>query len=160
MFVKGKMTEPNSQKKLPMNVPKLVTAEASGVLSKGSKREIADRRLEATRVLKRLLAIVAEHRRASLGLGVVLGGREIRVVTVALRDHAKGGSGALQLEGCDEILAHCLTRLYEELVEEPSNIFYSTVTGPDTIRYDAMDSQFWVECLDLLENTDIAKMTK
>jgi len=36
-------------------------------------------------------------------------------------------------------------------VEEPSNILYLVQTGPDTTRYDAMDSAFWIECLDLLQ---------
>ena len=151
------MSDPKPRKKIPTNIPQLVSAEPEGGITPASKKEIADRKLEANRVLKRLLGIVEEHYRASLGLGITLGSPEIRVVTAALRDHAKGGSGALELEGCDEILSHCLTRLFEELVEEPSNIFYSTVTGPDTIRYDAMDSNFWIECLDLLDKADVTK---
>jgi alpha-galactosidase len=46
---------------------------------------------------------------------------------------------------------HVLTRLFEELVEEPSNILFTTTTGPETTRYDAMDATFWLECLDLME---------
>ena len=51
------------------------------------------------------------------------------------------------------IHAHVLTRLFEELVEEPSNILFTTVTGPETTRYDAMNPSFWLECLDLMEKT-------
>lgn len=122
-----------------------------------AKQEIADRKAEAKRVVRRLSNIVVEHHGASLELGVSLGESEIRKVTTALRDHARGGTEGLALDGCDEILSHCLTRLFEELVEEPSNILYVTPTSPDTIRYDAMDSSFWIECLDLLEQNITSK---
>lgn len=112
---------------------------------------IVDRKAEARRVVRRLSNVVVEHHEASLALGVSLGVSEIQIVIAALRDHAQGGMGKPVLDGCDEILSHCLTRLYEELVEEPSNILYATPTSPDTIRYDAMEPSFWIECLDLLE---------
>lgn len=115
------------------------------------KPEIVDRTAEAKRVVKRISTIIAEHHRASLDIGVKLAGTELGLVIAALRDHAQGGSGALDLSNHDEIQSHCLQRLFEELVEEPSNILYVTQTGPDTSRYDAMDSSFWIECLDLLE---------
>ena len=51
----------------------------------------------------------------------------------------------------DEIHGYCLNRLFDELVEEPSNILFTTKTGPDSIRYDAMNAKFWLECLDLME---------
>lgn len=116
-------------------------------------QEIVDRKNEAKRIVKRLFHIIEEHHEASLALGVSLGASQLPIVIAALRDHAQGGSGALALDGCDEILSHCLTRLYEELVEEPSNTLYLTPTSPDTIRYDAMNPVFWIECLDLLEET-------
>ena len=51
----------------------------------------------------------------------------------------------------DEI--HALTRLFEELVEEPSNILFTTITGPETTRYDGMDTALWLECLDAIEKS-------
>ena len=36
---------------------------------------------------------------------------------------------------------------------EPSNVLFTTRTGPDSIRYDAMEPDFWIECLDLMERT-------
>ncbi|MEC8690439.1 MAG: hypothetical protein VX016_02665, partial [Verrucomicrobiota bacterium] len=112
----------------------------------------------AKRVINRISGIILEHREASLQLNVVLGWNELSIVIDALRDHAQGGQGILQLAGLDEIQAHCINRLYEELVEEPSNILYSTPTGPSTTRYDSMEPSFWIECLDLLEN-EILKST-
>jgi hypothetical protein len=113
--------------------------------------EIINRPQEAKRVAKRITSIVDEHRHASLALGVTLGAAELRIVIAALRDHAKGGPGTLDLTNRDELQSHCLRRLFEELVEEPSNILYATKTGADSIRYDAMESSFWIECLDLLQ---------
>ena len=129
----------------------LFQIEKEGPNVSGMQEEIADRKLEAKRIVRRLSNIVMEHHEASFDLGVSLGVPEIKIVTSALRDHAQGGAGELALEGCDEILSHCLVRLYEELVEEPSNILYATPMGPDTIRYNAMNASFWIECLDLLE---------
>ena len=57
------------------------------------------------------------------------------------------------LKKLDEIHGYCLNRLFDELVEEPSNILFTTKTGPDTMRYDAMNAAFWIECLDLMEDT-------
>ncbi|HAE30189.1 MAG TPA: hypothetical protein DCF89_03665 [Flavobacteriales bacterium] len=122
------------------------------------KPEIVNRKAEAKRVINRISGIILEHREASLQLNVVLGWNELSIVINALRDHAQGGQGILQLAGLDEIQAHCINRLYEELVEEPSNILYSTPTGPSTTRYDSMEPSFWIECLDLLEN-EILKST-
>jgi len=115
------------------------------------KPEITNRKAEAKRVVKRISSLIVEHCDASLSLGVELGADELRIVIDSLRDHAKGGSGVLDLSDRDEIASHCLKRLFEELVEEPSNILYTTSTGPGSTRYDAMDSSFWIECLDLLQ---------
>ena len=141
-------------KKIPDIVRPLFSIESDEPDSLRSQREMSDRKLEAKRVVKRLSAIVLEHYDACLPLNISLSAAELSIVTAALRDHAKGGRGELELEDCDEILSHCLTRLYEELVEEPSNILFTTATGPDSIKYDAMDPSFWIECLDLLESSN------
>ena len=116
--------------------------------------EIVNRPQEAKRVVKRITSIIDEHKQACLSLRVTLDATELSIVIAALRDHAKGGSGTLDLSQHDEIASHCLQRLFEELVEEPSNILYATSTGADTIRYDAMESSFWIECLDLLQKNN------
>jgi hypothetical protein len=58
----------------------------------------------------------------------------------------------------DAIHAHVLNRLFEELVEEPSNILYAkpNADGSKPAGYQAMDVPFWLECLDLLE-TELCK---
>ena len=123
------------------------------------KPEIANRKAEAKRVIKRISGIILEHREASLQLDVELNWEELSIVIAALRDHASGGQGTLKLTDYDEIESHCLNRLFEELVEEPSNILYVTPTSPSTTRYDSMDPSFWIECLDLLEREILSNIS-
>ena len=117
------------------------------------EQDIGDRKGEAKRILKRLAAIVEDHRQAAISLGVELGGRELFFVLSALRKHAQGLQGSPVKGARDEIHGYCLNRLFDELVEEPSNILFTTKTGPDSVRYDAMNAAFWIECLDLMEAT-------
>lgn len=136
----------------------MASGEASGceldfAPGDGPPRKIPDRKTEAARVLKRLLVVAGDHARAAEALGIELRPDDVRAVIGALRDHARGGPGLPVPGARDGIHAHVLDRFFEELVEEPSNILFTTRTGPDSIRYDAMDAGFWIECLDLLERT-------
>lgn len=115
------------------------------------EQEIEDRKAEAKRVVKRLAAIIEDHRQSAIPLNIELGAKEISSVLSALREHARGGTGTPVPGANDEVHGYCLNRLFDELVEEPSNILFTTKTGPDTIRYEAMNADFWMECLDLLE---------
>ncbi len=115
-------------------------------------QDITDRRAEAKRIVKRLAAIVEDHRQAGVALKIELGPGDLQAVLERLRTHAKGRQGTPLNGGRDEIHSYCLNRLYDELVEEPSNILFTTKTGPDSVRYDAMNAAFWIECLDLMED--------
>lgn len=117
------------------------------------KQDIGDRKAEAKRIVKRLAAIVEDHRQAAIPLDIELGAKDISSVIEALREHARGGKGTPVPGARDEIHGYCLNRLFDELVEEPSNILFTTKTGPDTVRYDAMNGAFWMECLDYMEAT-------
>ena len=117
------------------------------------EQEIQDRKGEAKKVIKRLAAIFEDHKDAALPLKIKLGSQDLRLVIKSLRNHAKGGNGSPVPGSRDEIHGYCLNRLFDELVEEPSNILFTTKTGPDTMRYDAMNASFWFECLDLMEST-------
>ncbi len=118
-----------------------------------SQTDIPERKSEIKRIVKRLLAIIEDHRQSAIPLNIKLDAADLRTVIAALRDHANGGPG-LPIQGTrDEIHAHVLTRLFEELVEEPSNILFTTITGPEATRYDAMDTAIWLECLDAIEKS-------
>ena len=113
---------------------------------------IEDSRREKSRILKRLIAIVGEHSVSAERVGVKLSSADLKLVFEALRAHARSGS-APDFIAHDEIRRYVLGTLFAELVEEPSNILYTTRTGPDTMRYDAMTPEFWIECLDVLDLT-------
>jgi hypothetical protein len=136
----------------PIIRPLFQLEKLSPVLS-GKPQEIEDSKGETKRIVKRLAAIVEDHRLSAASLGIVFTGNDLRSVIHTLRDHARGGPGIPMPGTRDEIHAHVLTRLFEELVEEPSNILFTTVTGSETTRYDAMAPSFWIECLDLMEKT-------
>jgi hypothetical protein len=139
-----------SQPDLPSNIRPLFK---QGTEIPAKNQEISDRKGEAKRVMKRVAAIVEEHRLSAIPLGIAFSGDDLRAVIAALLDHAGGGRGLPVSGARDEIHGHVLNRLFEELVEEPSNILFTTVTGPDTTRYESMDPAFWIECLKLLEKT-------
>lgn len=107
---------------------------------------------EKSRVLKRLLAIIGEHSISAERVGIRLSPEDLKLVFEALRTHARKGE-APDFPSDDEIRRYALDILYAELVEEPSNVLYTTRTGPDTMRYDAMTPDFWIECIDILERT-------
>lgn len=117
------------------------------------KQEIGNRKEEAKRVVKRLYAIFEEHREAAIHLEIELGLKDLSIVLECLREHARGGTKITFSGSRDEIHDYCLKRLFDELAEEPSNILFTTKTGPKTIRYDAMSADFWIECLDVMEAT-------
>jgi len=116
----------------------------------GSARE---RKVEAGRIVKRLSALVAEHRQAAVPLRIELSDTDVRAVIAALRDHADGGSGTPVPGARDDIHAHVLNRLFDELVEEPSNILFAkpNADGSKPSGYQAMDVKFWRYCLDAWE---------
>ena len=107
---------------------------------------------EKSRILKRLIVLIGEHERSAHRLGIKLSSADLSSVIEALRQHAlKGISPAFPSP--NEIHRYVLDTMFAELVEEPSNILYTTKTGEDTMRYDAMKPAFWIECLNLLEQT-------
>jgi len=113
--------------------------------------EIEDPRGEKTRITRRLLALLGQHEISAEKVGTKLTPEDFKAVFHALREHARKGIEPA-FEARDEIHQYLLDSMFAELVEEPSNILYTTPTGPDTIRYDAMKPEFWCECLDFLED--------
>jgi hypothetical protein len=114
--------------------------------------EIENPGREKSRILKRLIVLVGDHERSAQRVGIKLSQADLQSIFSALREHARTGI-APPLTARDEIHQYVLDSLFADLVEEPSNILYTTHTGPDTVRYDAMKPEFWAECLDLLEKT-------
>lgn len=123
--------------RLPDNIP----SEAPKIENPGR---------EKTRIIRRLLVLIGQHEISAQRVGIKLSPDDLKAVFSALREHARNGI-APPLSARDEIHQYILDSMFSELVEEPSNILYTTQTSPDTMRYDAMKPDFWCECLDLLE---------
>ncbi len=115
-------------------------------------QEIEDRKGEAKRIVKRLLAIIADHHSSAFHIGVALDQALLLQVVSALEAETRNEDPAPFLRHEDEIRAYLMQALYEELLEEPSNILFTTQVNPDVVRYEAMEAGFWRECLAELRN--------
>ena len=112
---------------------------------------IEDRLVEARRDVKRLIAIVHEHRASARRVGSPLDDDALGVVLRALWVESLGGDYRPLLQHDDPVAAWLRGSLFQELLEEPGNILFTTRVDDETIRYEAMESAFWRECLELLE---------
>jgi hypothetical protein len=125
--------------------------EQVGEGGEGGGELAAEWRAEVVRVVKRLEVIVEDHERAAERLGVVLDGAMVLGVLGALRAELRGEEVGPWLADGDEIRRHVGTALFQELLDEPSNVFVATRVDADTMRYEAMPAVFWERCLDGLE---------
>jgi hypothetical protein len=115
-------------------------------------QDIEDRRGEAKRIVKRLLAIIADHHSSAVLIGVALDQSLLLKVISALEAETQGKDPSPLLYIDNEVHAYLMRALYEELLEEPSNVLFTTQISPETIRYEAMEVRFWQECLSELKS--------
>jgi hypothetical protein len=117
-------------------------------------QEIDDRKGEARRILKRLLAIIEEHRVSAERIGVKVDAAALDLVIQALEAETRmeDPQPILQSSG-NELLGYVVSGLYEELLAEPSNILFTTHIAKDVVRYEAMEPAFWKECVAALRGT-------
>lgn len=117
-------------------------------------QSIGDREAEVERVVKRLHAIVREHRASARRVGSPFGSTDLEMIVEALRIESFGGDPRPLLHHPDPVAAWLRQSLFQELLEEPSNILFTTRIDDETIRYEAMEAAFWRECLqELAERT-------
>ncbi len=110
-------------------------------------QEIEDRKGEAKRIVKRLLAIIADHHSSADCIGVALDQALLLQVVSALEAETRDEDPTPLLQHEDEVRAYLMQALYDELLEEPSNILFTTQVSEDVVRYEAMEGKFWRECL-------------
>lgn len=111
-------------------------------------QEIDDRSGETRRVVKRLLAIIEDHRVSAQRMGVPLDAAALECILHALEVETKNGDPAAVLSAGDDVVRnYVLTALYDDLLAEPSNILFTTQVAEDVVRYEAMDGVFWQECV-------------
>lgn len=116
---------------------------------------IEDQRAEIGRVARRLEGIVATHLESARRMHESMTPAQIRAVLDALRVEAREAGRPPTFAG-SEVGVYLQQTLYEELLEEPSNIFYSTRVSEEVMRYEPLPRDFWLACLDALQ----ARLTK
>lgn len=113
-------------------------------------KEIENRPLECERIVRRLLERIDAHVASLAKSDLSINWAEIQLVLLALEADAEGRDVNVHLDGGDEISAYVRRNLFDELVGEPSNIFYTTQVDAKTVRYEALPRDFWKECIALL----------
>lgn len=108
---------------------------------------IEDRSAEAKRVVKRLLALIADHHQSASRIDVELDAAALHSVVLALEAESRGENPSSHLQTGGELIRYVKNALYEELLEEPSNILFTTRVNAEVTRYEAMEVAFWRECL-------------
>ena len=130
-------------------VPQKVEPE-SNEGAEGASLVIENRPQECARIVKRLLEMIDRHVASLTKSGLSISWAEMQLVLLALEADVDGREVDDHLDGADEISAYVKRNLYDELVGEPSNIFYTTQVDGKTVRYEALPKDFWKECLSLL----------
>jgi len=118
--------------------------------AQGAGLVIENRPQECARIVKRLLEMIDRHVASLTKSGLSISWAEMQLVLLALEADVDGREVDVHLDGEDEISAYVKRNLYDELVGEPSNIFYTTQVDGKTVRYEALPKDFWRECLSLL----------
>ena len=118
--------------------------------AEGAGLVIENRPQECARIVKRLLEMIDRHVASLAKSGLSISWAEMQLVLLALEADADGRDVNVHLEAADEISAYVKRNLYDEIVVEPSNIFYTTQVDGKTVRYEALPKDFWRECLSLL----------
>lgn len=110
-------------------------------------QSVEDRATEIGRVARHLLAIVREHCASARRVGSPLDREAVETVVEALRTESFGRDPRPLLRHPDPVAAWLREALFEDLLEVPGNVFFTTHLDEGTIRYEAMESSFWRECL-------------
>ncbi|MDA0325298.1 MAG: hypothetical protein O2830_06655 [Verrucomicrobia bacterium] len=125
-------------------------ADPADAQDKGSARTIENRALECSRIVTRLLDLIDRHVASLLKSELTISWADMQLVLLALEADADGRDVNIHLDGGDEIAAYVRRNLFDELVGEPSNIFYTVQVDAKTVRYEALPKDFWKECIALL----------
>ena len=109
----------------------------------------AERRKEVTRIVHRLEAIVTNHLEGARRCHHPLTLDQIVAVIDALRAEANGDTRPVPFSN-DEVSFYLMDGLYEELLGEPSNIFSVTLVTEGVTRFEPLQRDFWLDCLEAL----------
>ena len=113
------------------------------------RQPIKDQRAEIARIVRRLEAIVTNHLEGARRVGHPLTLAQVLAIIDALRAEGEGRSRPVAFSN-SEVAFYLMDGLYEELLGEPSNIFYSTQVAGDVTRFEPLPRDFWLACLQAL----------
>jgi hypothetical protein len=108
---------------------------------------LTNRKGEVARVVKRLLAIVREHRSSARRVGAPIDPTALGMIVNALRIASFGRDPRPLLHHPDPVAAWLRQSLFQDLLEEPGNVLFTTRIDDETIRHEATEVEFWKECL-------------
>ncbi len=110
-------------------------------------RRSVEQRADLARIVRRLEAIVVNHAEGARRTGYPLTLEQLITVIDALRAEAEGRDRPMAFSD-SEVSFYLMDGLYEELLGEPSNIF-SAAQLPDGItRFEPLQRDFWLACLE------------
>lgn len=104
---------------------------------------------EIARIVRRLEGIVTNHLEGARRIGHPLTLEQVFAVIDALCAEAEGLTRPVAFSN-GEVAFYLMDGLYEELLGEPSNIFYSTEIADGVIRFEPLPRDFWLACLGAL----------
>lgn len=108
-----------------------------------------EQRKEIARIVRRLQAIVTTHLETARRLEHPLTVSQVIAVIEALRAEALGTDRPARFSD-GEVTFYLMDGLYEELLGEPSNIFYSTPVAEGVTRFEPLPRELWLACLEAL----------
>ena len=114
-------------------------------LSRAERAQLA----EIARIVRRLEAIVTTHLEGARRIHHPLTLEQVIIIIDALRAEAHGEHRPVAFSN-GEITFYLMDGLYEELLGEPSNIFFSVQLSDGVTRFEPLQRDFWLVCLDAL----------
>ena len=114
-----------------------------------ANRAKENQRAEIGRIVRRLEAIVTTHLEGARRVGNPLTLEQVIAIIDALRAEAEGQQRPMAFSD-GEVAFYLMDGLYEELLGEPSNIFSATPADGGIVRFEPLQREFWLTCLQAL----------
>ena len=127
------------------NPPKM-SGQNHALARAGNPSPNAQQRREIHGIVRRLEAIVVNHLEGARRVGNPLRLDQVIAIIDALQAEAQGRARPARFSD-GEVTFYLMDGLYEELLEEPSNIFSATPLAGGGTRFEPLQRDFWLACL-------------
>ena len=112
---------------------------------------VRSQRPEIARIVRRLEAIITNHLEGARRVQHPLALEQVVTIIDALRAEARGETRPVAFSN-SEVTFYLMDGLYEELLGEPSNIFYAPPVTEGVTRFEPLQRDFWLACLEALRH--------